>query len=237
MKHQNNTGVSARGAVTASLLILFSFLLFAVVLIVPATRAVFEELSATHPYLMGFVKFALLATSGELIAMRMEKKRFETPPYLPARLLIWGLIGIWITLMMKIYFAGTGALMTAGLLPGGALSDGWSRLLRAFYTAVVMNTSFGPVFMALHKCSDTALALLARGDGRLTLTRVLEEVNWRHFVSFTLMKTVPLFWIPAHTLTFLLPSAYQVMLAALLSVALGILLHLRKKTATNPTAE
>ena len=34
------------------------FALFAAVLIIPATRAVFEKLSATHPYIMGFIKFA-----------------------------------------------------------------------------------------------------------------------------------------------------------------------------------
>ena len=42
---------------------------------------------------------------------------------------------------------------------------------------------------------------------------------------------MPLFWIPAHTVTFMLPSEYQVMMAAALSVALGIFLSLgnRKK--------
>ena len=61
--------------------------------------------------------------------------------------------------------------------------------------------------------------------------RVAAAIDWSAFVGFTLLKTVPLFWIPAHTVTFMLPSEYQVMMAAALSVALGVFLSLgnRKK--------
>ena len=59
---------------------------------------------------------------------------------------------------------------------------------------------------------------------------MIGSVDWTKFVSFTLFKTVPLFWIPAHTVTFLLPQEYQVMMAASLSVALGIILNLGKRT-------
>ena len=47
-------------------------------------------------------------------------------------------------------------------------------------------------------------------------------------MSFTLLKTIPLFWIPAHTVTFMLPAEYQVIMAAALSIALGIMLSLKK---------
>ena len=207
------------------------FVLFAAVLIIPQTREVFESLSASHPYVMGFVKFALLATSGELIAIKMASGKFAKPAYLIARIVIWGLIGIWITYMMKIFFLGAGAMMEAGLLPGGELSDdslGY-KLIRAFATAATMNLTFGPTFMAVHKCSDTYLALRAQNGRGVRLSEVIDAVDWKRFVSFTLFKTVPIFWIPAHTLTFLLPSEYQVMLAALLSVALGIILNIKKK--------
>ena len=49
------------------------------------------------------------------------------------------------------------------------------------------------------------------------------------FVSFVLMKTIPIFWIPAHTITFLLPSEYRVLSAAFLSIALGAILAFAKK--------
>ncbi len=219
------------GAMLAFVIAVFA--LFAAVLAIPSTREVFEKLSGDHPYLMGFAKFALLATSGELIAIKMASGKFGKPVYLIARIVIWGLIGIWITYMMKIFFIGSGAMMSAGLLPGGGLaSDGIAyKLIRAFATAATMNLTFGPTFMAVHKCSDTYLALRAQNGKGVKLAAVIDSVDWKRFVSFTIFKTVPIFWIPAHTVTFLLPSEYQVMLAALLSVALGIILNLKKKTA------
>jgi hypothetical protein len=135
--------------------------------------------------------------------------------------------------MMKIFFLGSGAMIAAGLLPGKTLAaDSITyKLIRAFATAATMNLTFGPTFMAVHKCSDTYLALRAQNGKGVKLSEVIDTVDWKRFVAFTLFKTVPIFWIPAHTVTFLLPSEYQVMLAALLSVALGIILNLRKKPA------
>ena len=216
------------GAMLAFVITVFA--LFAAVLIIPATREVFEKLSGDHPYLMGFVKFALLATAGELIAIKMASGKFGKPSYLIARIVIWGLIGIWITYMMKIFFLGSGAMISAGLLPGRSVKNEIVyKLIRAFATAATMNLTFGPTFMAVHKCSDTYLALRAQNGKGVNLGQVIDAVDWKRFVSFTLFKTVPIFWIPAHTLTFMLPSEYQVMLAALLSVALGIILNFKKK--------
>ena len=99
---------------------------------------------------------------------------------------------------------------------------------RALYTSVMMNTTFGPTFMAIHKCTDKVLELKAEKQ-KAKLDAVIGGIDWTKFVSFTIFKTVPLFWIPAHTVTFLLPSEYQVMMAAALSVALGIILSFGNK--------
>jgi hypothetical protein len=45
-------------------------------------------------------------------------------------------------------------------------------------------------------------------------------VQW----GFVFKKTIPLFWFPAHTITFLLPAHLQVLFAAVLSIFLGIIL-------------
>ncbi len=197
---------------------------FGAILIVPASREVFKSLSSNYPYLMGFAKFAVLATAGELIAVRMAKGEWALPALIVPRFIIWGFIGVWITFMMAVYRT---AVMN-GVLPviGGDFAQ---RLLRAFYISVIMNTSFGPTFMAVHKCSDSYLELRGAGNKSPKLSEVIGAVDWTKFVSFTLFKTVPLFWIPAHTLTFLLPTEYQVMMAASLSVALGIILNLGKR--------
>ena len=201
---------------------------FAAILIIPASREVFKTLSNTHPYLMGFAKFALLATAGELLAVRLAKKEWSLPSYVWARFLIWGVIGVWITYMMKIFGAGVGALMASGLLPNPEHAL-LGSFVKAFMISATMNLSFGPTFMALHKCSDTYLDIRATGKRKISIANVIHKVDWEKFATFTLLKTVPLFWIPAHTLTFMLPAEYQVAMAAALSVALGIILNLKRK--------
>lgn len=201
--------------------------LFAAVLIIPASRETFKTLSSEHPYIMGFIKFALLATVGEVFALCMKKREPALPYYIGWRMLIWGVIGVAITFMMKTYSYAVASLMEVGLLPGAGESF-WSVLLRAFYTAAIMNLTFGPTFMATHKCTDKYLELRHSGVRKPGLKGVVNGVDWYTFVSFTLFKTIPLFWIPAHTLTFLLPAEYQVIAAAALSIALGIILSLKK---------
>ena len=78
--------------------VVLSLVGFAAILIIPASREVFKTLSATHPYLMGFAKFAVLATAGELLAVRLAKKAWTLPSYVWVRFLIWGVIGVWITI-------------------------------------------------------------------------------------------------------------------------------------------
>lgn len=193
---------------------------FALILIFPSSREIFKGLSSTHPYIMGFIKFALLATAGELIASSIRAGKATVPVKIISRFVIWGLIGIWITFMMKVYSTAAAALMAQNMLPGGE-----NAFLRALYTSVMMNTTFGPTFMAIHKCSDQWL-FLKHNKSDTSLKSVVGSIDWSAFVSFTLFKTVPLFWIPAHTITFLLPSQYQVMMAAALSLVLGLILSL-----------
>lgn len=198
-------------------------LLFAVVLIIPASREVFKTLSNSHPFCMGFAKFALLATAGELISALLSKNGFSLPVKIFWRFVIWGFIGVWITFMMKVYNVAAGQLMQIGLLPGNE-----SVFLKALYTSVMMNTTFGPTFMAVHKCTDKLLELRAKKQPA-GLKTVVSNIDWSGFAGFTIAKTVPFFWIPAHTVTFLLPAEYQVMMAAALSVALGIFLTVQKR--------
>ena len=91
-----------------------------------------------------------------------------------------------------------------------------------------MNTLFAPVFMTLHKVTD--IHILTQGGtlrGFFTpihIREILINLNWGVLWGFVFKKTIPLFWYPAHTVTFLLPGNMRVLFAALLGVALGILL-------------
>jgi hypothetical protein len=90
------------------------------------------------------------------------------------------------------------------------------------------NLIFSPVFMTLHKITDTHI-INSGGTWRVYFSRIkvgniISTMNWDVHYNFVLKRTIPLFWIPAHTLTFLLPAEYQILVAALLGVALGVIL-------------
>ena len=44
-----------------------------------------------------------------------------------------------------------------------------------------------------------------------------------------MLKTIVVFWIPAHTITFCLPAQYQILMSAFLSLALGFILTIKPK--------
>jgi hypothetical protein len=52
----------------------------------------------------------------------------------------------------------------------------------------------------------------------------LKSIDWERMWGFVFSKTIPLFWIPAHTITFMLPAEWRMIFAAGLSVMLGLIL-------------
>ena len=105
---------------------------------------------------------------------------------------------------------------------------GAAKVFVAFCISIAMNGIFAPVFMTFHKITDTHI-LACGGSLRalvtpIPMTRIITHLNWDAQWNFVFKKTIPLFWVPAHTITFLLPSEARVLFAALLGVALGVLL-------------
>jgi hypothetical protein len=104
------------------------------------------------------------------------------------------------------------------------------QLLAAFAVSITMNTFFAPVFMTVHKITDTHI-LSHNGSLRslirpVAFGRILKTMNWEVQWNFVFKKTIPLFWYPAHTITFLLPSELRILFAALLGIVLGVLLSI-----------
>lgn len=203
--------------------------LFAAILAIPSTREIFLAATKAHPYLMGFVKFAILATMGELLAIRITTGDWSMPKGVVWRSIIWGLIGMLITLIFQIFAAGVTFAMSGGYLPGGE-----NTFLFAFFVSSIMNLTFAPTFMAAHRFTDTWLDIHYEGKRNIRAIDVTKRIDWNGFVTFVVMKTVPLFWIPAHTITFLLAPEYRVVMAAFLSVALGAILSFAKKKGSQP---
>ncbi|HYF92349.1 MAG TPA: hypothetical protein VD969_08870 [Symbiobacteriaceae bacterium] len=207
-------------------------LALASLLLVPATREAFIAATKGHPYIMGFIKVGVLATMGELLALRIVRGDWGAPVGLWMRAVVWGLLGMSFALTFDVFGSGAASAATRGLLP--ALGGRAGTVVTALLTSTLINLCFAPTMMAFHRVTDTFIDL---ADGRFSalprvrLRDVVARIDWYGFVSFVVVRTVPLFWIPAHTVTFLLPPEYRVLNSALLSIALGAILAYTKKAA------
>lgn len=197
---------------------------FIALLVAPVTHALFIAMTAAHPYFMGFLKFAVLATMGELLALRIVTGAWKKPAGLLYRSLVWGFIGMVIVLAFEIFSTGVKGALDKGLLPGKDFP-----LVVAFMISLFNNILFAPTFMAFHRITDTYLDLKMENGKNVALKEVVAKIDWSGFVSFVLLRTVPFFWVPAHTITFLLPTEYRVLFAAMLSICLGAILAYAKK--------
>lgn len=209
---------------------------------IPATGffAAFEQLTSAHPFIMAFFKFAILATFGEMLALRIRKGVYNEKGFgIVPRMMVWGFLGICITMAMMIFKSGVPAFLEVlGGCERGSLATifaspslTWGKLGIAFAVSVLMNTIFAPVMMTFHKCTD--IHILDNGGTVAGLLRPMKmrqiistKVNWDIQWNVVFKKTIPLFWFPAHTITFILPPTFQVLFAALLGVALGLILAL-----------
>jgi hypothetical protein len=190
-----------------------------------------------------FIKFALLATMGEVIGLRIKTGVFNQKGFgiLP-RAIVWGLLGITIKLAFDIFAAGIPAFLEKSCSISGIsdamkakdISDaisqglGGTRFLAALCISTAMNVIYAPVMMTFHKITDTHIVDNGGTVGGLfksiNMGGILGRINWNVQWNFVFKKTIPFFWIPAHTITFMLPAEYRVAFAALLGIALGVIL-------------
>ncbi len=219
------------------------FLVIAIIVIVLlpffVCRPVYDgfcSLTARYPLWMAFVKFGILATFGEMLGARIKTGAYYHQGFgLFPKFVVWGLLGMWIALAMSVFKVGIPAFMerVACFNGVGEAMKGdftWLKLVGAFFVSVMMNTSFAPVFMTFHKICDMHIAA---HNGKaicllkpMPIRKYIQEVNWDVQWSFVFKKTIPLFWIPAHTLTFCLPGEFQVLFAAFCSIILGLFLSI-----------
>jgi len=195
----------------------------------------YEKVNQQFPLILAFFKFAILATFGEMLGLRIRTGKYNMPHFgILTRAVIWGIFGIWIAIAMGVFRNGVPAFLDRFQLLSGinaAMMNGFSmlKLLGAFCISLMMNTTFAPVFMTLHKITDTHIAqtggtLAGFFGNKIHVTQLISSINWEIQWGFVIKKTIPLFWIPAHTLTFILPQNFQVLVAAFLGVCLGVIL-------------
>ena len=208
---------------------------------IPGAWDWFLTTTTNHGLLMSFFKFAILGTFGEMLSLRIRegvylKKGFGLLP----KLLIWGVLGVVIASAMTIFKTGTVKLLDGGFHFDGKAAEwfagdlSWGKFFVALCVSVLMNTLFAPVFMTFHKITDIHIAetggtLKGFFSHPLNIQeKMSKKINWDIQYGFVFAKTIPLFWYPMHTITFLLPGTLQVLFAAFLGVALGVILSIKK---------
>jgi len=216
------------------IVILLPFFIF------PSVLNAYEDLNAAHAYILSFIKFAILATFGESLGLRLRtgvynKKGFGLLP----RALVWGFLGIIIKIAFVIFGEGAPIMLkTFGVHfpmanPADVLKQsGFSalKLMAAFAVGTSLNLLFAPVFMAFHKITDMHImktgGTLKGFFTPIPVGQYIQDGDWLTFWNFVVKKTIPYFWIPAQTLNFMLPEGYRILVAAVYGVILGVLLSL-----------
>ena len=199
----------------------------------------YSTFNATYGMVMSFLKFGILSTLGEMLGCRISTGKYVTPAFgvLP-RMVVWGFLGMGINMAMIIFSKGTPMFMQYMGMTNAVeafTTDGFSmdKLWVALAVSVAMNTIFAPVFMTFHKVTDAHIAAHG-GSLKALVTPIpmaerLATLNWQAQWGFVFRKTIPFFWYPAHTITFLLPAEQRVLFAALLGIVLGVLLAVSVK--------
>lgn len=164
----------------------------------------YVSLVKAHPIATAMAQFAVLGTFGEIASKWLANKRFFSPFGLRGTLL--RMLG-WALLAVAIKYAFTGFVSFVGGLVDHAMLPAMGAFGTAFAVSLSMNLQFGPFLVIVHRLIDNTI------DGRpnwANLDKALLSLLW--------------FWVPAHTVTFMLPVDFRIGLAAVWSVALGLIL-------------
>lgn len=207
--------------------------LFAPFILSETVYGYYERFYAGWPFLVSFLKFALLATTGELIGLRIRTGSYNTKGFgLLPRAIVWGFLGITIQAAFVIFARGVPQLLLfAGMedapeLLAGKLSAG--KVLVAFAISTMLNIFYAPVLMTVHKITDAHIEMnggTLKGLFRpVEVKTILSRIDWNMLWGFVIKKTIPLFWIPAQTINFLMPEQFRVLIAAIYGIILGIIL-------------
>lgn len=203
--HERKTGRAMDTCMAVMLLALMSGLLFKADLVGWANRS--------HPLAAAFLQFSVLSTYGEVLSARLTSGSWRIA-HLPAKMVLWGLIGMWISLAFPFAASGVEGLVAFGL---------WPDALRAFSISVWANllSGYAVCMMLTQRWLNDVI-----DSGFYPPWHVFSQPGLADWGKVVLLSLV-LFWLPAHTVTFMLPDAWRVLFAAFLGLALGIILGLR----------
>ena len=198
------------------------FIFFGVVAVLLVT-GLFNYFNETHPYIAGFVQFALFATSGEILSSRLLYDKWEFNKATAFKTLVWGTSGLFVTLMFNVLSMGVPIAMQMGMLPFYG-----NRFATAIFTSILLNLFFAPIHAAAIRIFSSYGDERFLNHRRMNAIEATQSIEWGEFVDFSFFKTIPFFWIPINTVGFLLPRGLQVAFAAMLSFVFGMLMAVLK---------
>jgi len=164
----------------------------------------YVELVKAYPIYSAMIQFAILGTFGDIISKWMQQGKVFMPykmQLLILKILEWAFLAITIKYAFVGFQGFVDSLVSHQLVPELGLFG------KAFAVSVTMNLQFGLLLVILHRFLDNLIA---------------QQNNWKNIDKG--MWSLVWFWIPAHTITFMLDKPYQIGLAAVWSVVLGIIL-------------
>lgn len=164
-----------------------------------------------QPILSAIIQFAVLGTLGDIVSYWIVKRKIFNPYDLKTLLLKiieWSILAV----MIKYAFIGFNGFVET-LIDNSYLPQ-LEGVGKAFAISTSMNLQFGPFLVIMHRLMDNIIA---------------GSKNWKNIDKgfYSLLW----FWIPAHTITFILPTEFQIGLAAFWSLALGIILGFYRRKA------
>lgn len=186
------------------------------------TRSFFLDFVDSYSYLGGFIKFFILASIGDFISIKIKTSKWTLPNKMLYKAFVWGVIGISIVFVFGVYSDLVVNLQDSSILPFQDI-----LFFKALFISIIMNVTFAPLMMSAHKITDTVI-----DKGNIGVKESISDIDWLSFRKLILYKTIPFFWIPMHTITFLLPVEYRVIFAAILGIFLGVLLGLSRSIKT-----
>lgn len=166
------------------------------------------EIVKSYPIISAMIQFAILGTLGDILSYKIRGGK----GYPFSILVTLGKMLGWAVLAVMIKYAFTGfsgfvqTLVEHSMLPE---IINQVTVLFAFFKSFFTNLMFGPILVMTHRLFDNWV------EGKW---------NWANLKGAMLL--LMWFWVPAHTVTFALPAEFQIGLAALWSLVLGLLLGL-----------
>lgn len=157
-----------------------------------------------NPIISAIVQFAVLGTLGDSIAKWIQQKRIFIPysfPILILKMIEWAILAICIKYAFVGFKGFIHNLVAQGMLPKLTI------FTNSLSISVAMNVTFGLFLVIFHRFLDNIIT---------------KENNWKNIDKG--MWSLLWFWIPAHTITFMLSKPFQIGLAAVWSIVLGIIL-------------